>query len=81
MLVKLPPPRAELIKLPPWQIDEARLLQMPYGERVIGTLRGFLENENQLPRVGHISDMWVVGDVPWVWIQVPGTTSPTWVDP
>jgi hypothetical protein len=81
MLVKLPPPRAELIKLPPWQIDESRLLQMPYGERVVGTLRGFLTNENRLPRVGQIGDTWIVGNTPWVWLTVPGTSAPAWIDP
>jgi hypothetical protein len=54
---------------------------MPYGETINATLRGFLENENQLPRVGHIGDMYVVGSVPWIWIQVPGTSAPMWVDP
>ena len=54
---------------------------MPYGTVVRATLRGFLENENQLPRVGHTGDMWVVGNVPWIWITVPGTGAPTWVDP
>jgi hypothetical protein len=54
---------------------------MPYGERVIGTLRGFLGSETQLPRIGHIGDTWIVNNVPWIWLTVPGTTAPTWVDP
>jgi hypothetical protein len=54
---------------------------MPYGTEVFATLRGYLGNETQLPREGHIGDTWVVGDNVWVWITVPGTGMPTWVDP
>jgi hypothetical protein len=91
MLVKLPPPRAQLVRLSqprmdlvelaPSHIDETHTIWMPYGTQVRATLRGFLENENQLPQVGRIGDMYVVGNIPWIWIRVPGTTAPTWVDP
>ena len=54
---------------------------MPYNVDVQATLRGFLQNESQLPRIGRIGDMWLVGDVPWIWIQAPETTAPTWIDP
>jgi hypothetical protein len=74
-------PRVELVELAPSHIDQTHVITMPYGMVVRATLRGFLENENQLPRAGHIGDMYVVGDVPWIWIQVPGTSAPTWVDP
>jgi hypothetical protein len=92
-LIRLPspPPRAQLIRLPESRdgltqlsqehIDETHTIQMPYGEIVRATLRGFLEQENQLPRVGRMGDMYVVGNVPWIWVTVPGTASPTWVDP
>jgi hypothetical protein len=89
-LLKLatPPPRATLVALPrePTEISRAHLdeshdIMMPYGTVVRATLRGFLEQENQLPQVGHIGDMYVVGETPWIWIQVPGTTAPTWIDP
>jgi hypothetical protein len=90
-LLKLPTPRAAVVRLPaphtdifaitPAHIDEAHDITMPYGTVVRATLRGFLRNESQLPRAGHIGDMYVVGSVPWIWIQVPGTTAPTWVDP
>jgi hypothetical protein len=62
-------------------IDETHTITMPYGMEVRATLRGFLENENQLPHIGRVGDMYIVGDVPWIWIRVPGTTAPTWVDP
>ena len=85
MLVRLPSPREELSQpltdLSPAHFDESHDITMPYGMVVRATLRGFLEQENQLPRVGRIGDMYVVGSVPWIWIQVPGTTAPTWVDP
>jgi len=90
-LVKLPPPRAQLVRLPQPRtdlveitsahIDETHVMTMPYGMIVRATLRGFLGSEAQLPRGGHIGDMWIVGDVPWVWITVPGTSAPIWIDP
>jgi hypothetical protein len=80
-LLKLPPPRATLVRLPEWKIDTSRLLLMPDGEKVTGTLRGFLGSEEQLPRIGQIGDTWLVGKTPWIWLTVPGTSSPTWVDP
>lgn len=80
-LVRLPSPRVHLVELDPEHIDETHVVTMPYGTVVRATLRGFLGTENQLPRVGHIGDMYVVERTPWVFIQVPGTTAPTWVDP
>jgi hypothetical protein len=85
----LPPPRAQLVRLPapddaeiaPQNIGRTHTMAMPYGTVVSATLRGFLGNENQLPRAGHIGDMYVVEQTPWIWIQVPGTTAATWVDP
>jgi hypothetical protein len=89
-LIKLPPPtpRAQLVQMPQVptaisqeHLDESHDITMPYGTIVRATLRGFLGEENQLPRVGHIGEMYVVGTVPWIFIQVPGTSAPTWVDP
>jgi hypothetical protein len=76
-----PAPRAQLVKLPEWKIDDSHLIWMPYGMQVLAALRGYLGTEAQLPREGHVGDMWVVGSTPWVWITVPGTGRPTWVDP
>lgn len=94
---ELAPPvvrRAELVRLPaaslslnrvtaiaPENIDQTHVITMPYGTEVSATLRGFLNAENQLPRAGHIGDMYIVGTVPWIWIRVSGTSAPTWVDP
>jgi hypothetical protein len=80
-LVPVPVRRATLVRLPEWKIDTSRLLLMPYGEKVEGTLRGFLSSETQLPRIGHVGDTWLVGTTPWIWLTVPGTAAPTWIDP
>jgi hypothetical protein len=83
--------RAQLVRLPesqdgftdrsPAHIDETHTIQMPYGEIVNATLRGFLEQENQLPRVGRVGDMYIVGETPWIWLVAPGAAAATWVDP
>jgi hypothetical protein len=80
-VVRLPAPRTDIFAITSEHIDQTHTITMPYGTQVSATLRGFLEQENQLPRVGHIGDMYVVGSVPWIWIQAPGTTAPTWIDP
>ena len=57
---------------------------MPYDGsfEVLGVLRGYLSDVGQLPRTENkIGDVWVVNDVPWLWVTVPGTAAPTWVDP
>lgn len=81
-LVRLPaPPPWRITELTPSHIDESHVLMMPYGLEVRATLRGFLGALDQLPRVGHIGDMYIVENFPWIWLQVPGTSVPTWVDP
>jgi hypothetical protein len=80
-LVGLPSAHVELVELVASHIDETHVITMPYGTVVRATLRGFLGTENQLPRVGQIGDMYLVEQTPWIWIQVPGTSAPTWVDP
>ena len=86
-LVRLPVSRANFVQyaepvaIASAHIDEAHDITMPYGTVVRATLRGFLEQENQLPQIGHIGDMYVVANTPWIWIRVPGTPAPTWVDP
>jgi hypothetical protein len=78
--VRLPqgPP---LVELSPEHIDETHAITMPYGTVVAATLRGFLENENQLPRVGEIGDMWFVGQTAWIWLVAPGALKADWIDP
>jgi hypothetical protein len=60
------------------------LMRMPYDEsfEVRGVFRGYLSSESLLPRNDNaIGDTWVVNNVPWVRITVPGTNAPTWIDP
>jgi hypothetical protein len=80
-LVKSLAPRAQLVALPVWQVGEARQLQMPYGLKILGRLRGFVLDQSQLPAGASIGDTYLVAGVPWVWLTVPGTSAPTWVDP
>src|SRR5215469_11672878 len=45
VLVKLPPPRAELVRLPEWRLGEERQLLMPSGLKVLGRYKGRLFSE------------------------------------
>ena len=62
-LIKLPPPRAVLVRLPQWRIGEERPMMMPYGLEVSALLKGRLPSTDMLPMSGNsIGDTWVVGD-------------------
>ena len=80
-LVRFPELRTGLTDISPVHIDQTHGITMPYGERVNATLRGFLADESQLPKIGRPGDMYLVGSVPWIWTTAPGATAPTWVDP
>jgi len=81
-LVRLPPPRAQLIGLPEWRIGEERSVTMPYGLKVAARLKGKLPSTDMLPTFGNaIGDTWVIGDSAWVWVAAPGTGSANWTDP
>jgi hypothetical protein len=81
-LVKLPPPRAQLIRLPEWRIGEERCVMMPYGLEVAARLKGKLLSAGMLPMSGNaIGDTWVIGDSAWVWVAAPGAGSANWIDP
>jgi hypothetical protein len=81
-LVKLPPPRAILVRLPQWHIGEVRPVKMPYGLEVEARLKGRLPSTDVLPMSGNsIGDTWAVGDSAWVWVAAPGTGSASWIDP
>jgi hypothetical protein len=82
VLVKLPPPRAQLVWVPEWRFNEERQLLMPYGLKVLGRYKGGLEAEWMLPQSGNaIGDTWIVGDTPWVWVTAPGAARADWIDP
>ena len=81
-LIKLPPPRAVLVRLPQWRIGEERPMMMPYGLEVSALLKGRLPSTDMLPMSGNsIGDTWVVGDSAWVWVTAPGAGSARWIDP
>jgi hypothetical protein len=81
-LLKLPPPRAVLVRLPQWRIGGERLVMMPYGLEVVARLKGRLPSTDSLPISGNaIGDAWSVGDSLWVWVAAPGSGSPNWIDP
>jgi len=74
-LVKLPPPTAQLVRLPEWKLGETRPVTMPCNLEVLATYRGQLQSQDMLPLSGNqLGDTWVVGDTPWVWIRAPGAT-------
>ena len=81
-LVKLPPPRAQLVRLPEWKFGEERQLIMPYGLKVLGRYKGRLDAEWMLPASGNaIGDTWAIGDNLWVWITAPSASNAAWIDP
>jgi hypothetical protein len=82
VLVKLPPPKAQLVRVPEWKVGEERELLMPYGIKVTGRLKGQLAGEWMLPASGNaIGDTWAVGDNLWVWMVTPGAATASWIDP
>ena len=82
VLVKLPPPRAQLVRLPEWKVGETRPVLMPYNLEVLATYRGRLQSQDMLPSIGNqLGDTWVVGDTPWVWIWAPGAARADRIDP
>jgi hypothetical protein len=84
-LVKLPgAPRAQLVgDLPPPVVGRQYLATMPYDNlEVLATFRGWLPSQDDLPsHPNAIGDMYLVGNVPFVWIFAPGATHADWIDP
>jgi len=82
VLVQLPVPRAELIRLPQWQVGEQRVVTMPYGLQVLATYKGRLPTTDILPANGNaLGDTWAVGDNFWTFITAPGSAAAEWIDP
>jgi hypothetical protein len=80
-LVKLPPPRAVVVRRFP--IGKILYVTMPYGGlSAVARYKGELPSTSSLPVNGnHIGDAYFVGDVPWIWLAAPGATVAAWVDP
>lgn len=79
--VKLPTPRAQLVRnLPPLIPGQRYLATMPYGIEALTTYKGELASLDMLPtHRNQIGDMYTVGNVPWVWIWVPGAAHADWI--
>ena len=66
-MVRLPPPRAQLMHLPEWRIGEQRPVVMPYNLEVLATYKGQMASVDLLPSHGNrIGDMYLVNRVPFV---------------
>jgi hypothetical protein len=83
-LVKLPPPRAQLVSdLPPPVQGQQYLATMPYDNlEVLATFRGWLKSQDDLPsHPNQIGDMYVINGVSFVWLFAPGASRAGWIDP
>jgi hypothetical protein len=80
-------PRAQLVALPPaWPplfVGGRYLATMPYDNlEVLATLRGGLPSQDDLPSHRNaIGDMYLVGNVPFVWLFPPGASRADWIEP
>ena len=56
---------------------------MPYDNlEVLATFRGWLLSQDDLPSHRNaIGDMYLVGNVPFVWLFAPGASRGGWIDP
>jgi len=64
------------------QIGTQSNIEMPWGPWVTVTFRGRVQAFAELPSSGAPFDMWQLADGScWVWMQLPGTQSFSWVDP
>jgi hypothetical protein len=68
--------------LAPLVVGRQYLGTMPYGLEVLTMFRGALRSQDDLPtHFNHIGDMYIVGNVPFVWLFAPGATHADWIDP
>jgi hypothetical protein len=51
-LFKLPPPKAQLVRLP-WKVGSLHRVVMPYNIEVTGRYKGVLSSEAKLPKNGN----------------------------
>jgi hypothetical protein len=79
-----PVPRAELVRLPPWRVGEARPVQMPDGRLVSATYRGGLPSMDVLlNRSAQPGDAYWINDSRSLWILTTpiGSSRLSWIDP
>jgi hypothetical protein len=78
------PPRAELVRLPPWRVGEWRMVQMLDGRRIPAVYRGGLPSMDALlARNAQPGDAYWLSDSRSLWILTTpiGSTRLSWIDP
>jgi hypothetical protein len=81
VLVKLPPPRAQLVWVPERRFNEERQLLMSYGLKVLGRYKSRLEAEWMLPQSGNAIGDTCCREYVLGWIWAPGAIRADWIDP
>jgi hypothetical protein len=80
-----PAPRAELVRLPPWRVGEARPIRMPDGRLIAATYRGGLPSMDVLleRRSAQPGDAYWINDSRSLWILTTpiGSSRLSWIDP
>jgi hypothetical protein len=77
-------PRAQLVRLPPWRVGEARMVKMPDGRLVLATYRGGLPSVDMLlNRRAQPGDAYWIDNNQSLWILTAplGSTRLSWIDP
>ena len=78
------PPRAQLVRLPPWRVGEARPIQMPDGRLISAVYRGKLQSMDALlSRSAQPGDAyWLASDRNlWILTTPIGSSRLSWIDP
>jgi hypothetical protein len=84
LLQPIPAPRAQLVRLPPWRVGEARMVKMPDGRLVLATYRGGLPSVDMLlNRRAQPGDAYWIDNNQSLWILTTplGATRLSWIDP
>jgi hypothetical protein len=78
------PPRAQLVRLPPWRVGEARTTRMPDGRLISAVYRGRLQSMDALlSRSAQPGDAyWLASDRNlWILTTPIGSSRLSWIDP
>jgi hypothetical protein len=84
LLQPIPAPRAQLVRLPPWRVGEARMVTMPDGRLVVATYRGGLPSIDMLlSRSAQPGDAYWIDDSRSLWVltRPVGSSRLSWIDP
>jgi hypothetical protein len=79
------PPRAQLVRLPPWRVGEARTMRMPDGRLISAVYRGGLPSIDMLleRRSAQPGDAYWIDSNRSLWILTTpiGSSRLSWIDP